>query len=127
TQCRLVGRVDDQADDLDGEHEDRGGHVEGAEAEPGITRSPPAGHREIEAASHRRSRYPGCGSPARLALDALGPDGSPRILESMIKRPPAGTIPEAPGSYQFKDANGRVIYVGKAANLRQRLSNYFAD
>ena len=45
----------------------------------------------------------------------------------MITRPPAGTIPEEPGSYQFKDAHGRVIYVGKAANLRQRLSNYFAD
>jgi excinuclease ABC subunit C len=43
----------------------------------------------------------------------------------MVKRPPAGTIPESPGSYQFKDAAGRVIYVGKAANLRQRLSNYF--
>jgi excinuclease ABC subunit C len=45
----------------------------------------------------------------------------------MVKRPPAGTIPDAPGSYQFKDGQGRVIYVGKAANLRQRLSNYFAD
>ena len=43
----------------------------------------------------------------------------------MVKRPPAGTIPDAPGSYQFKDAQGRVIYVGKAASLRQRLSNYF--
>jgi excinuclease ABC subunit C len=43
----------------------------------------------------------------------------------MVKRPPAGTIPEAPGSYQFKDVHGRVIYVGKASNLRQRLSNYF--
>jgi excinuclease ABC subunit C len=42
-----------------------------------------------------------------------------------MKRPSGGTIPEAPGSYQFKDAQGRVIYVGKAANLRQRLSNYF--
>ena len=41
----------------------------------------------------------------------------------MVKRPPAGTIPEAPGSYQFKDARGRVIYVGKASNLRQRLSH----
>ena len=43
----------------------------------------------------------------------------------MVKRPPTGTIPELPGSYQFKDAHGRVIYVGKASNLRQRLSNYF--
>ena len=45
----------------------------------------------------------------------------------MLRRPETGTIPEDPGSYQFKDAQGRVIYVGKAANLRQRLSNYFAD
>ncbi|HET8620910.1 MAG TPA: excinuclease ABC subunit UvrC [Acidimicrobiales bacterium] len=45
----------------------------------------------------------------------------------MVQRPPAGTIPEAPGSYQFKDAEGRVIYVGKARSLRQRLSNYFQD
>jgi excinuclease ABC subunit C len=43
----------------------------------------------------------------------------------MVRRPPAGTIPEVPGSYQFKDVHGRVIYVGKASNLRQRLSNYF--
>jgi excinuclease ABC subunit C len=45
----------------------------------------------------------------------------------MLRRPETGTIPEEPGSYQFKDAQGRVIYVGKAANLRSRLSNYFAD
>jgi excinuclease ABC subunit C len=45
----------------------------------------------------------------------------------MLRRPETGTIPEDPGSYQFKDVHGRVIYVGKAANLRQRLSNYFAD
>lgn len=45
----------------------------------------------------------------------------------MVRRPENGTIPESPGSYLFKDAYGRVIYVGKAANLRQRLSNYFQD
>ena len=44
-----------------------------------------------------------------------------------FQRPPAGTIPDAPGSYQFKDAEGRVIYVGKARSLRQRLSNYFGS
>ncbi len=42
-----------------------------------------------------------------------------------MQRPPTGSIPDAPGSYQFKDAHGRVIYVGKAKSLRQRLSNYF--
>jgi len=45
----------------------------------------------------------------------------------MVQRPPTGTIPEAPGSYQFKDKDGRVIYVGKARSLRQRLSNYFQN
>ncbi|MBS1837344.1 MAG: excinuclease ABC subunit UvrC [Actinobacteria bacterium] len=45
----------------------------------------------------------------------------------MLDRPPSGTIPDAPGSYQFKDADGRVIYVGKAKSLRQRLSNYFQN
>src|SRR5580658_9224087 len=45
----------------------------------------------------------------------------------MIARPPAGTIPDAPGSYQFKDADGRVIYVGKARSLRSRVGNYFQD
>jgi excinuclease ABC subunit C len=44
-----------------------------------------------------------------------------------VARPPAGTIPDAPGSYQFKDRDGRIIYVGKAASLRQRLNNYFGD
>ena len=42
-----------------------------------------------------------------------------------MQRPPAGTIPDSPGSYQFKDAEGRIIYVGKAKSLRSRLSNYF--
>ena len=42
-------------------------------------------------------------------------------------RPAAGTIPEAPGVYRFSDVHGRVIYVGKAKSLRQRLNSYFAD
>jgi excinuclease ABC subunit C len=42
-------------------------------------------------------------------------------------RPPTSSIPDAPGSYQFYDANGQVLYVGKAKSLRHRLSNYWAD
>ena len=42
-------------------------------------------------------------------------------------RPATGTIPDAPGSYQFKDRDGRVIYVGKASSLRSRLNSYFQD
>lgn len=42
-------------------------------------------------------------------------------------RPKPGSIPESPGVYRFRDAGGRVIYVGKAKSLRQRLNSYFAD
>ncbi|WP_019868809.1 excinuclease ABC subunit UvrC [Salinispora oceanensis] len=42
-------------------------------------------------------------------------------------RPASGTIPESPGVYRFRDGTGRVIYVGKARNLRNRLNSYFAD
>jgi excinuclease ABC subunit C len=42
-------------------------------------------------------------------------------------RPAVGSIPESPGVYKFRDPNGRVVYVGKAKSLRQRLNSYFAD
>src|SRR5215212_774744 len=42
-------------------------------------------------------------------------------------RPAVGSIPESPGVYKFRDPSGRVIYVGKAKSLRQRLNSYFAD
>ena len=42
-------------------------------------------------------------------------------------RPRPGEIPESPGVYRFRDAHGRVVYVGKAKSLRQRLTSYFAD
>ena len=42
-------------------------------------------------------------------------------------RPRPGEIPTDPGVYRFRDKDGRVIYVGKAKNLRQRLSSYFQD
>ncbi|MFC7387425.1 excinuclease ABC subunit UvrC [Sphaerisporangium rhizosphaerae] len=45
----------------------------------------------------------------------------------MSFRPEPGSIPESPGVYRFRDAHGRVIYVGKAKSLRQRLNSYFAD
>jgi excinuclease ABC subunit C len=45
--------------------------------------------------------------------------------DAVAWRPKAGEIPTSPGVYRFRDARGRVLYVGKAINLRQRLSNYF--
>jgi excinuclease ABC subunit C len=45
----------------------------------------------------------------------------------VVTRPPPGSVPDAPGSYQFVDRDGRVLYVGKAKSLRQRLNSYFQD
>ena len=42
-------------------------------------------------------------------------------------RPAPGTVPDGPGVYRFRDEHDRVIYVGKAKNLRSRLGSYFAD
>jgi len=42
-------------------------------------------------------------------------------------RPAPGEVPTDPGVYRFRDPHGRVIYVGKAKNLRSRLANYFQD
>ncbi|WP_073217493.1 excinuclease ABC subunit UvrC [Streptomyces sp. NBRC 110465] len=42
-------------------------------------------------------------------------------------RPKPGQIPDSPGVYRFRDEHRRVIYVGKAKNLRQRVANYFQD
>ena len=43
-----------------------------------------------------------------------------------VQRPVPSSIPDTPGSYQFKDAFGRIIYVGKAKSLRSRVMSYFS-
>lgn len=47
------------------------------------------------------------------------------MANTVSYRPKRGEIPTTPGVYRFQDASGRVLYVGKAKNLRSRLSNYF--
>jgi excinuclease ABC subunit C len=42
-----------------------------------------------------------------------------------VARPETASIPDAPGAYLFRDADGRVVYVGKARSLRKRLANYW--
>jgi excinuclease ABC subunit C len=49
------------------------------------------------------------------------------VADPATYRPRTGEIPESPGVYKFRDAQRRVIYVGKAKNLRSRLTSYFAD
>ena len=46
------------------------------------------------------------------------PAAATRHTGGVVTRPRPGSIPDAPGSYQFIDADGRVIYVGKAKSLR---------
>ncbi len=44
-----------------------------------------------------------------------------------LVRPEPASIPAVPGVYLFRDAGGRILYVGKAKSLRSRLSNYFGS
>ena len=57
-----------------------------------------------------------------MKLIAGGRGSSPKLA-----RPAAGTVPDEPGVYHFKDGDGRIIYVGKAKSLKSRLSSYFGD
>ena len=63
--------------------------------------------------------------PAASLPSALPRRGGQRAGPSY--RPAPGSIPDQPGVYRFSDAQGRVIYVGKAKSLRSRLNSYFAD
>ncbi|WP_323792140.1 excinuclease ABC subunit UvrC [Nocardioides sp.] len=58
----------------------------------------------------------------------MSPRRPPRTAGGPLSyRPEPGSIPTQPGVYRFRDASSRVIYVGKAKNLRARLSSYFQD
>jgi excinuclease ABC subunit C len=57
--------------------------------------------------------------------DRPGRAASRERADALAWRPKSSEIPTGPGVYRFRDARGRVLYVGKAINLRQRLSNYF--
>ncbi|EZP29501.1 excinuclease ABC subunit UvrC [Microbacterium oleivorans] len=48
------------------------------------------------------------------------------MASALPYKPKPGEIPTDPGVYRFLDSDGRILYVGKAKNLRARLSNYFA-
>src|SRR5437667_205659 len=42
-----------------------------------------------------------------------------------VPRPDPRSIPDRPGAYLFRDADGRAVYVGKAISLRKRLASYW--
>ena len=43
-----------------------------------------------------------------------------------LGRPDSASIPDSPGAYLFRDADGRVVYVGKAISLRKRVASYWS-
>jgi excinuclease ABC subunit C len=49
------------------------------------------------------------------------------VADPSTYRPAPGSIPNSPGVYRFRDEHRRVVYVGKAKNLRARLTSYFQD
>ncbi len=52
-------------------------------------------------------------------VQASAPEDSPRAV--------AGRLPTGPGVYRFRDERGRVLYVGRAGNLRRRVQSYWGD
>lgn len=60
------------------------------------------------------------------ASTGVNTNGAPLLGDTRdLFRPKTSDIPTEPGVYKWRDAQGRVIYVGKAKNLRNRLTNYF--
>jgi excinuclease ABC subunit C len=67
-------------------------------------------------------------APPRLTADkSARPHTLGGVADPATYRPRPGSIPDSPGVYRFRDAPGRVIYVGKAKSLRARLNSYFQD
>ena len=66
-------------------------------------------------------------SAVRPCPEMERPGARPRHTGAVATRPLPGTVPDEPGSYQFVDRDGRVLYVGKAKSLRARVNSYFQD
>lgn len=85
------------------------------------TGAPARSPRPLDAAGHPGENLPIAPFDARAAaahVRAEGEGHAPSLVEQVAK------VPTDPGCYLWKDAEGRVIYVGKAKNLRARLRQY---
>ena len=89
-----------------------------------IERHSPDEWRKIAAALMPESSSAGAEESAATAK--VNANGAPLLGDSRdLFRPKTSDIPAKPGVYKWRDGQGRVIYVGKAKNLRNRLTNYF--
>ncbi|MCI1901831.1 MAG: excinuclease ABC subunit UvrC [Bifidobacteriaceae bacterium] len=79
-----------------------------------------------EQGSEQGSSQPDANSTPPIAAGPAVKAGTPRLGDTRDAfRPKSSDIPAQPGVYKWRDSSGRVIYVGKAKNLRNRLANYF--
>ena len=79
-----------------------------------------------DAESLLRAQDASLGSGSGTGAGSSVGSGAPQLGDSRDAfRPKSSDIPAQPGVYKWRDGNGRVIYVGKAKNLRNRLANYF--
>lgn len=60
-----------------------------------------------------------------LDFQHIARDG--RRFEFFVPRPALSHIPESPGVYRMLDGEGRLLYIGKAKNLRRRVNSYFTN
>ena len=74
-----------------------------------------------------RAGYAGRGVDCQPAHRPVGAAGRPAHVTAGAARTVAARLPGGPGVYRFRDARGRVLYVGRAVNLRRRVISYWGD
>ncbi|WP_241227156.1 excinuclease ABC subunit UvrC [Bifidobacterium callimiconis] len=91
-----------------------------------IERHAPGTWRKAAEQLQRQQESTAMNDPGDVTDSAVNVNGAPLLGDSRdLFRPKTGDIPTQPGVYKWRDGEGRVIYVGKAKNLRNRLTNYF--
>ncbi|KAB7790806.1 excinuclease ABC subunit UvrC [Bifidobacterium leontopitheci] len=74
----------------------------------------------------RQRHEPSDGAAPTASSTGVNVNGAPLLGDTRdLFRPKTGDIPAQPGVYKWRDGEGRVIYVGKAKSLRNRLTSYF--
>lgn len=64
---------------------------------------------------------------AEIYMDMVSKSSGEGSLPSLLPKSEFDKLPEAPGVYYFKDSNARIIYVGKAVNIKKRVLGHFYD
>ena len=60
-------------------------------------------------------------------LSSLNRNSKEAVLPPNVPREDFVSLPNAPGVYYFRDEKGKVVYVGKAKNIRSRVNSHFSN